>query len=112
MGRFSMAGKEVKRVGRRFEILNEIICVGEINFFPVIKAGALQLFIGNRKSKRLYKEKTDAGDRTCARNISRILGNLRLKQNNFHYLTISASLLGSAMSAVDCGEIDTDSSWF
>ena len=79
----SLCGKKEERVIRMlFQKLLCILIIGDVQIVPVVQTGTLEFFVVDGKSHRSYQMQTRSGAGTGARNITGVLGNLRLKQHD------------------------------
>ena len=65
-----------------FKKIVKIFIIGNVQQMPVIKPCAFQLFVVNVKAHRLNKVEPCARCGAGARNVSGVLGNLRLNKDN------------------------------
>lgn len=84
MGAFRLGGEEPEADGpiRGGPESRPIIMVPDIEMIPVIHSAPLEMAIGDRKSQRMDQMENTIGDGAKPPDISRILGNFRLKKDH------------------------------
>jgi len=86
---FGVAGEE-EVGGGEVEGVGEL----ELDFIPVVEAGSFHAAVGDGEAERADEEEAGVGGGAGAGDVARVLGNLRLEEDDFHERGARTGLAG------------------